>query len=188
MLTLLVMLVVDYVDSGQCNEWMNEWMNECLMTPQHEKQIGYWVSEKGKVDSVIAPVFLCFSGADRLSFEVTVERSMHGSITKNKEPVRQLDSSQTMHMSSAVPSTRICSSLTHNSRYVPVYLFIYFLFILFFYFFFLSIYLFIYLFFIFFYYYYYYFFLFFFFFFFFFFIFNIFLLMVLSASEVFSEK
>ena len=22
-------------------------MNECLMTPQHEKQIGYWVSEKG---------------------------------------------------------------------------------------------------------------------------------------------
>ena len=27
---------------------MNEWMNECLMTPQHEKQIGYWVSEKGK--------------------------------------------------------------------------------------------------------------------------------------------
>ena len=23
-------------------------MNECLMTPQHEKQIGYWVSEKGK--------------------------------------------------------------------------------------------------------------------------------------------
>ena len=27
---------------------MNEWMNECLMTPQHEKQIGYLVSEKGK--------------------------------------------------------------------------------------------------------------------------------------------
>ena len=25
------------------NEWMNEWMNECLTTPQHEKQIGYWV-------------------------------------------------------------------------------------------------------------------------------------------------
>ena len=23
-------------------------MNECLTTPQHEKQIGYWVSEKGK--------------------------------------------------------------------------------------------------------------------------------------------
>ena len=22
-------------------------MNECLMTPQHKKQIGYWVSEKG---------------------------------------------------------------------------------------------------------------------------------------------
>ena len=22
-------------------------MNECLTTPQHEKQIGYWVSEKG---------------------------------------------------------------------------------------------------------------------------------------------
>ena len=27
---------------------MNEWMNECLTTPQHEKQIGYWVSEEGK--------------------------------------------------------------------------------------------------------------------------------------------
>ena len=24
-----------------------EWMNECLTTPQHEKHIGYWVSEKG---------------------------------------------------------------------------------------------------------------------------------------------
>ena len=23
-------------------------MNECLTRPQHEKQIGYWVSEKGK--------------------------------------------------------------------------------------------------------------------------------------------
>ena len=23
-------------------------MNECLTTPQHEKQISYWVSEKGK--------------------------------------------------------------------------------------------------------------------------------------------
>ena len=23
-------------------------MNECLITPQHEKQISYWVSEKGK--------------------------------------------------------------------------------------------------------------------------------------------
>ena len=29
-------------------EPQHEWMNECLMTPQHEKQIGYWVSEKGK--------------------------------------------------------------------------------------------------------------------------------------------
>ena len=27
---------------------VNDWMNECLTTPQHEKQIGYWVSEKGK--------------------------------------------------------------------------------------------------------------------------------------------
>ena len=26
----------------------SEWINECLMTPQHEKQIGYWVSEKEK--------------------------------------------------------------------------------------------------------------------------------------------
>ena len=25
-----------------------EEMNECLMTPQHGKQIGYWVSEQGK--------------------------------------------------------------------------------------------------------------------------------------------
>ena len=23
-------------------------MNECLTTPQHEKQIGYWVSEKAE--------------------------------------------------------------------------------------------------------------------------------------------
>ena len=23
-------------------------MNECLTTPHHKKQIGYWVSEKGK--------------------------------------------------------------------------------------------------------------------------------------------
>ena len=28
--------------------YQREWMNECLTTPQHEKQIGYWVSEKGK--------------------------------------------------------------------------------------------------------------------------------------------
>ena len=24
-------------------------MNECLTTPQHEKQIGYWMSEKGMI-------------------------------------------------------------------------------------------------------------------------------------------
>ena len=24
------------------------WINGCLTTPQHEKQMGYWVSEKGK--------------------------------------------------------------------------------------------------------------------------------------------
>ena len=30
------------------NRLLGEWMNECLKTPQHEKQIGYWVSEKGK--------------------------------------------------------------------------------------------------------------------------------------------
>ena len=24
-------------------------MNECLTTPQHKKQIGYWVSEKGQL-------------------------------------------------------------------------------------------------------------------------------------------
>ena len=27
-------------------ERRNEWMNECLTTPQHEKRIGYWVSDK----------------------------------------------------------------------------------------------------------------------------------------------
>ena len=27
---------------------MHEWMNECLTTPQHEQQIGYWLSEQGK--------------------------------------------------------------------------------------------------------------------------------------------
>ena len=32
------------------DERMNEWMNECLTTPQHEKQIGYWVSEKGRMN------------------------------------------------------------------------------------------------------------------------------------------
>ena len=26
----------------------NEWMNEYLTRPQHKKQIGYWVSKKGK--------------------------------------------------------------------------------------------------------------------------------------------
>ena len=29
-----------------------EWMNECLTTPQHEKQIDYWVSEKGKLEKM----------------------------------------------------------------------------------------------------------------------------------------
>ena len=24
-----------------------EWINECLTTPQHKKQIGYWVTEQG---------------------------------------------------------------------------------------------------------------------------------------------
>ena len=27
--------------------YTQDWMNECLTTPQHKKQIGYWVSEKG---------------------------------------------------------------------------------------------------------------------------------------------
>ena len=31
-----------------CSSVNDEWMNECLTTPQHEKQIGYWVSEKCK--------------------------------------------------------------------------------------------------------------------------------------------
>ena len=25
-------------------------MNDCLTTPQHEKQIGYWVSEKQEIE------------------------------------------------------------------------------------------------------------------------------------------
>ena len=28
-------------------------MNECLTTPQHEKQIGYWVSEKGQMHEMV---------------------------------------------------------------------------------------------------------------------------------------
>ena len=28
-------------------------MNECLTTPQHEKQISYWVSEKGKCNEMV---------------------------------------------------------------------------------------------------------------------------------------
>ena len=28
-------------------------MNECLTTPQHEKQINYWVSEKGKCNEMV---------------------------------------------------------------------------------------------------------------------------------------
>ena len=39
---------------------MNEWMNECLTTPQHEKQIGYWVSEKG-LNSAVKTFYQGFS-------------------------------------------------------------------------------------------------------------------------------
>ena len=28
-------------------------MNECLTTPQHEKQIGYWVSDKWQLEQCI---------------------------------------------------------------------------------------------------------------------------------------
>ena len=28
-------------------------MNECLTTPQHEKQIGYWMSDKGKYNEMV---------------------------------------------------------------------------------------------------------------------------------------
>ena len=28
-------------------------MNECLTTPQHKKQIGYWLSEKGKCNEMV---------------------------------------------------------------------------------------------------------------------------------------
>ena len=41
------LLVIPYDKNHTRKDW-NEWINECLTTPQHEKQIGYWVSEKGK--------------------------------------------------------------------------------------------------------------------------------------------
>ena len=31
-------------------------MNECLTTPQHEKQIGYWMSEKGQMHEMVKRV------------------------------------------------------------------------------------------------------------------------------------
>ena len=33
------------------NFW-NEWMNECLTTPQHEKDIDYFVSDKDKCNEI----------------------------------------------------------------------------------------------------------------------------------------
>ena len=43
------------------NERMNEWMNECLTTPQHEKQIGYWVSDnEGKKGILFNDTFNAF--------------------------------------------------------------------------------------------------------------------------------
>ena len=38
---------------------MNELINEGLTTPQHEKQIDYWVSEKGKF--IVACFHVCTS-------------------------------------------------------------------------------------------------------------------------------
>ena len=43
----------------------NEWMNECLTTPQHEKQIGYWVSVKGKCMKWLAARILLYAPSHR---------------------------------------------------------------------------------------------------------------------------
>ena len=32
---------------------LNDVMNECLTMPQHKRQIGYWVSEKGKCNEMV---------------------------------------------------------------------------------------------------------------------------------------
>ena len=45
--TFYLMMHLTHFIYGYMVLW-HEWMNECLMTPQHENQIGYWVSEKGK--------------------------------------------------------------------------------------------------------------------------------------------
>ena len=34
-------------------QWIVKRMNECLMTSQHKKHIGYWVSEKFKCDEMV---------------------------------------------------------------------------------------------------------------------------------------
>ena len=44
-------------------------MNECLTTPQHEKQIGYWVSEKGKYPEVECYIHKCLNDIRILKFK-----------------------------------------------------------------------------------------------------------------------
>ena len=71
----------------------HERMNECLTTPQHEKEIGYWVSEKGKCMKCF------FLGAGRSS---EVERSLMvrwivGSILHGVDPLSYLSFQPVLH-------------------------------------------------------------------------------------------
>ena len=44
-------------------------MNECLTTPQHEKQISYWVSEQGKWMTWLYIVFFFFLNETKTDFK-----------------------------------------------------------------------------------------------------------------------
>ena len=52
-------------------------MNGCLTTPQHEKQIGYWVSEKGErmkwllnVTKAVIGAYMC---ADTMTYTLCIQ-------------------------------------------------------------------------------------------------------------------
>ena len=46
-------------------------MNECLTTPQHEKQIGYWVSEQGK--PVFEIVYMSVITINKISIQIHMD-------------------------------------------------------------------------------------------------------------------
>ena len=48
------------------------WMNECLTTPQHEKQIGYWVSSEKGINIVWSDFF--FSLSDNIEWQASMEK------------------------------------------------------------------------------------------------------------------